>query len=287
MNSNGPASVDDASVDDDAPAELLLRAAPPRAQRDLLIRPRLMLDAGRFRGAPAILLQAPAGYGKTSLLAQWRRESLGVGAIVPWLTASPEDDPRLLLRGLVVAFRAAAGRPSFGHSILASAQSDPVESITKWLAEIARTALDTVLVVDEADSLPSESFAALAYVLRNLPPNLRALIGMRGESGRELDDLVAYGQCATVGPQDLRFDASESIELVRLRFGADFDSNAAVRLHEMADGWPLGIQLMLAVMASGREPRAAAEGLLQQKGRCGAGSFRSSSPISIPRISSS
>ena len=141
-----------------------------------------------------------------------------------------------------------------------------MEGLTEWLAEIARSALDTVLVLDEADRLPPESFEALAYVLRNLPPNLRALVGMRGEMLAGLDDLVDYGQCATVGPSDLRFDVDETIELVRQRFGADFDPAIAVRLHEMADGWPLGIQLVLAVMAADRDPRAAAETLLRQKG---------------------
>ena len=60
----------------------MLKATPPRLQRDLLARPRLLLGAGRFRDAPAVLVQAPGGYGKTSLLAQWRRECLGTGAIV-------------------------------------------------------------------------------------------------------------------------------------------------------------------------------------------------------------
>ena len=256
----------DTSAGQEASAALVLKATPPRIQRHLLGRPRLMLGAGRFRDVPAVLVQAPAGYGKTSLLAQWRRESLGNGAIVLWLTASPADDPRALLRSLIVAFRAAACRPTFGHAVLASALPDPVEGLTEWLAEIARSALDTVLVLDEADRLPPESFEALAYVLRNLPPNLRALVGMRGERLAGLDDLVDYGQCATVGPSDLRFDVDETIELVRQRFGADFDPAIAARLHEMADGWPLGIQLVLAVMAADRDPRAAAETLLRQKG---------------------
>ena len=255
-----------APLGQEASAGLVLKATPPRIQRDLLSRPRLLLGAGRFRDVPAVLIQAPAGYGKTSLLAQWRRESLGNGAIVLWLTASPADDPRRLLRSLIVAFRAAALRPTFGHAVLASVLPDPVEGLTEWLAEIAQSALDTVLVIDEADRLPPASFDALAYVLRNLPPNLRALVGMRGEMLAGLGDLVAYGQCATVGPSDLRFDVDELIELVRQRFGADFDPGIAVRLHEMSDGWPLGIQLVLAVMAADRDPRAAAETLLKQKG---------------------
>ena len=122
-----------------------------------------------------------------------------------------------------------------------------------------------MLVIDEAERLPAESCETLAYVLRNLPPNLRALVGMRGEMRADLDDLVDYGQCATVGPSDLRFDVDETIELVRQRFGA-VDAGVAVRLQEMADGWPLGLQLILSVMAADRDPRAAAQTLLEQKG---------------------
>ena len=112
-------------------AALVLKATPPRIPRDLLVRPRLLLGAGRFRNVPAILVQAPAGYGKTSLFAQWRRESLGEGAVVTWLTASSEDDPRRLLQSLIVAFRTAACRPTFGDAVLASAVPDAIEGFTR------------------------------------------------------------------------------------------------------------------------------------------------------------
>lgn len=246
-------------------AGLVLKATPPRIQRDQLARPRLLLDDTRLRDVPAIFIQAPGGYGKTSLLAQWRRECLGTGSVVPWLTAGRGDDPRRLLQGLVAGFAAAACRPGFGESLLA-APPDPLEGLTEWLAEVARSALDTVLVLDEAERLPAGSFEAVTYLLRNLPPNLRVLIGTRGAVPADLDDLVAYGQCATVGAADLRFTLDETIALIRQRFGSEFDAGLAVRLHEIADGWPLGLQLMLAVMAGDRDPRAAAEALLAETG---------------------
>ena len=71
---------------------------------------------------------------------------------------------------------------------------------------------------------------------------------------------------STVAAAELRFDVDETIALVRQRFGADFDAGVAVRLHEMADGWPLGLQLALAVAAADRDPQAAAEALLRQSG---------------------
>ena len=128
-----------------------------------------------------------------------------------------------------------------------------------------------MLVVDEAERLPPASLEALAYLVRNLPPNLRILIGMRGEMPAGLDDLVAYGQCATVAASDLRFDVDETIELVRQRFGPDFDPGTAVRLHEMADGWSFGIPARSrrdggrARSVGGRGEAAQAEGPLHHR----------------------
>jgi LuxR family maltose regulon positive regulatory protein len=54
----------------------------------------------------------------------------------------------------------------------------------------------------------------------------------------------------------LRFQLDETIELVRARFGARVDRDAAARLHELTEGWPLGLQLALSVMAAGSDPQA-------------------------------
>jgi LuxR family maltose regulon positive regulatory protein len=59
-----------------------------------------------------------------------------------------------------------------------------------------------------------------------------------------------------VGPAQLRFELGETIALVRSRLGASVDDDAAARLHELAEGWPLGLQLALTVMSSGADPRA-------------------------------
>ena len=71
-----------------------------------------------------------------------------------------------------------------------------------------------------------------------------------------LDDLVNYGMATVVGPAQLRFQLDETIELVRARFGQRVDRDAAARLHELAEGWPLGLQLALSVMSAGADPQA-------------------------------
>ncbi|WP_284617667.1 helix-turn-helix transcriptional regulator [Aquabacterium humicola] len=237
--------------------DLLLRIAPPRVPRHLLARPRLAADAPRWRDAPVRLVQAPAGFGKTSLLAQWRREHLAHGTVVAWFTAGERDDPPRLLRGLTLALRAGAGRPTFGHTVLEGGAGGltGLEAVTAWLAELAHSALDTVLVIDEADRLPEPTRDVLAYLLRNAPPNLRAVVAARIDCRLGLDDLVAYGDCVALGPPQLAFELAETLDLVRQRGGGQVAADDAARLHELTEGWPLGLQLVLAALATAGDAR--------------------------------
>jgi LuxR family maltose regulon positive regulatory protein len=235
--------------------DLALRVAPPRVPRHLLARARLAADHPRWREAQVLLVQSPAGFGKTSLLAQWRREHLAHGTVVAWLTASERDDPSRLLRGLTLALRSGAGRPNFGHALLDSGVAE-LEGITGWLAELAHTALDTVLIVDEVDRLAEPARDALGYLLRNAPPNLRVVLAARIDCRLDLQDLVAYGQCVVLGAPQLAFELPETLELVAQRGSARLDADAAARLHELTEGWPLGLQLVLAALAEASDPRA-------------------------------
>ena len=200
----------------------------------------------------------PRQAGKTSLLAQWRLEQLAHGAVVAWLSAQATDEPQRLVQGLALAFRAGAGRPTFGHTLFDAAALQGLEGITMWLAEVAETALNAVLIIDEADRLPPTSRDALAYLLHNTLPNLRAIVAARPASQLGIDDLIAYGQCAVLGAPLLRFQLDETLELARRQLGSHFDPDAVARLHEWTEGWPLGLQLALSMMAGGSNPRPAA-----------------------------
>jgi LuxR family maltose regulon positive regulatory protein len=236
--------------------DLQLRVTPPRVPRHQIARPRLQSDNEQLRDDPVILVQASAGFGKTSLLAQWRREHLARGSVVAWLSAQPQDDVPRFVQSLALAVRAGAGRPSFGHTLIETAPLAGLEGVTAWLAEVAQTALDIVLIVDEADRLPAAAREALGYLLRNAPSNLRVVVAARADHPIDVDDLVAYGSCTVVGPAQLRFRLDETIELARARFGNRVDRDAAARLHELTEGWPLGLQLALSVMAAGSDPEA-------------------------------
>ena len=238
---------------------LVLRTMPPREPRHQLLRPRLGLDAEAFRDRPILVVQAPAGFGKTSLLGQWRREHLARGAAAAWISADNHGDPRRFLHALTLAVRVGCGRPAFGRFFLegGGAPGGELEGITAWLAEVAQTSLDMVLIVDEVERLAARNFTSLVYLLHNLPPNLRVIIAGRSEISDAVADLTAYDACVSVGPEVLRFSLEETISFVRSRFGENVDADACARLHEITEGWPLGLQLALAAVEGWGDPRVA------------------------------
>jgi LuxR family maltose regulon positive regulatory protein len=252
-----------------APDDLLLKVTPPRVPRQQLVRPHLRAGHERLSDQPVILVQAPGGYGKTSLLAQWRREHLAQGRAVAWLTAQAQDDAQRFVRALALAVRTGAGRPTFGHTLLEAATPAGLEGVTLWMAEVAQSALDLVLIVDEVDRLPEATRDALAYLLRNAPSNLRAVVAARADCHLAIDDLVSYGMATVVGPAQLRFRLDETIELVHARFGTRVDRDVAARLHELTEGWPLGLQLALSVMAAGSDPQTEISAMAAQGGTLG------------------
>ena len=112
-----------------------------------------------------------------------------------------------------------AGRRTAGvrpHAARGAAAERPSRASPSWLAEVAQTALDIVLIVDEAEHLPAESREAA-----RVPAAQRAAQPARAWSRRArtadlgIDDLIEYGQCVPVGASLLRFELDETIALVQ------------------------------------------------------------------------
>ncbi len=238
--------------------EATLKIIPPRAPRDMLARVRLGSDSEQFRDRAVTLVHAPPGFGKTSLLIQWRQEYLRHGSAVAWLSLDSHDDPLRLLAGLTLAVRAGSGRIAFGKRLLegGALADSPLEGGTAWLAEVARSALDTVLILDEAEKLPQASLDTLVYLLENLPPNLRVVIAARAGFDKVVRRLSASGRCVSVDAVALRFRLDETMALIGSRLDAVIDAEASAKLHDVTEGWPLGLQLALATVADSADPVA-------------------------------
>ena len=201
---------------------------PPAAPPHHLRRSRLLDLLDEAVAGPLTLVIAPAGAGKTSLLAGWATECAHP---VAWLSLDESDrDPAQLGRRVATALDA-----------LAPGRRDGAEAA----APLSVLVIDDVHVIDDDDRLAE----SLATFLQHLPPWLHALVASRRDLALPLDRLRARGQLREVRFSELRFTSDEAHDLLsRLA-----PSLAEEQLHAAvaeAGGWAASLQLVALVARS-------------------------------------
>jgi len=185
-------------------------------RRDLVPRPLLIerLNAGMER--KLVLVSAPAGFGKSTLLSSWIAHS---GIAAGWVSLDEEDnDPVRFLTYVVAALQAAlqALAPSICETPMAMLQSSlplPIESIlTSLINELASVPQDFVLVLDDYHLIHTPSVhERLAFLLEHQPPQMHLVIATRSDPFfLPLSRLRARGQMLGIRADDLRFLPQEA-----------------------------------------------------------------------------
>ena len=218
----------------------------PRRRPGFVPRPRLAgrLEEGLARGL--VLACAPAGSGKTVLLADWARHG---GRPVAWLSLDVGDnDPARFWRHVVAALGQA--RPGIGE--LAGPVLGPLEASSPdglVMALINGLAADpgedeVLLVLDDYHLIDSHPVhGSLLFLLEHLPPGLRMVLASRSDPPLPLARLRAGGQLAELRAAELRFTADEAAALLREATGADLPGTAVAALTARTEGWAAGLQL--------------------------------------------
>jgi len=217
----------------------------PAPRPGLVPRPRLTtrLDKGLARGL--VLVCAPAGYGKTVLLADWARHG---GHPTGWLSLDAGDnDPARFWRHAVAALDRA--RPGIGER-LAPLLGPPAPSsfqglVTALINELAAQPGDdeALLVLDDYHVIGSQQVhESLAFLLEHMPAGMCVLLASRSDPPLPLPRLRARGQLTEVREAELRFTPAEAGELLQHAASAlPYASVAA--LAARTEGWAAGLQL--------------------------------------------
>jgi LuxR family transcriptional regulator, maltose regulon positive regulatory protein len=217
----------------------------PASRPDLVPRPRLAdrLDEGLARGL--VLVCAPAGYGKTVLLADWARRG---GHPAGWLSLDEGDnDPARFWRHAVAALDRA--RPGLGERV-APLLGPPAPSsfqalVTALINELAAEpdAEETLLVLDDYHVISAQAVhESLAFLLEHRPPGIWVVLASRSDPPLPLARLRVRGQLAEVRVADLRFTPEEAAVLLQ-HVAAALPDASVVALAARTEGWAAGLQL--------------------------------------------
>ncbi len=227
----------------------------PRRRRGAVDRPRLNDRLSRGAESALTLVSAPAGFGKTTLLAEWLAVASSGGRSAGWLSLDQRDnDPVLFWTYLISALKTAA--PGVGEGALSLLQSPqaPIEAVLATLLnDLAALAHDVVLVLDDFHLVDGpEVRDGIAFLLEHLPPQIHLVIAGRTDPALPLARLRARGELVEIRAADLRFTPGEAAAYLNEVMGLALTTQHVAALEGRTEGWIAALQLA-ALSLRGRE----------------------------------
>jgi LuxR family transcriptional regulator, maltose regulon positive regulatory protein len=222
------------------------RFSPPQQHVHLIQRPALTgaLEEGLHRRL--ILLQAPAGYGKSTLLAQWRDVLATRGVRAVWLSLDEDCGVAAEFLACIVLAAAFAGVEvaALDTATLQSTETQILRSaLSAFLAELDRDRQPVVFILDDYHlAQNSQTDALLDLFVRRMPEHAHLVLASRARPGLALPQLRAQGQIRELGAEQLRFSTEEAFDLL----GGNLGDEEIVDLAGRLEGWPIALQLAVA-----------------------------------------
>ena len=227
----------------------------PRRRRGLTARPRLMQRLNLVPESALTLVSAPAGFGKTTLLAEWLAAAPADKYPAAWLSLDQRDnDPGVFWPYLVAAFdRAAPGVAASARSLLQSPQP-PIEAVLDTLLnDLDTIPNDVVLVLDDYHVIEAREVQdGMAYLLEHLPPQVHLVLACRADPALPLARLRGRGELVEIRAADLRFTPDEAAAYLNGVMGLELTASDVAALETRTEGWITAIQLA-ALSMQGRD----------------------------------
>ncbi len=210
---------------------------------DQLKRDRLLVVLEQHAHARLVLIHAPAGYGKTTLLAQWYQRLTAAGQGAAWIWLDDDDNDA----GRFGAILSQALVPD------ASVGLDLIDAINRCLQVHSRF----TLFLDEEEHLTAPDAIQLLELMLDLSPaNLHLVIGSRSSPQRLATRLRLRDDFLELTARDLAFQSDEIAPFMQTRCGVRLDAATVEQLARRTEGWVAALQLAAAEIAHGESSQA-------------------------------
>jgi ATP/maltotriose-dependent transcriptional regulator MalT len=237
------------------------QAPPPRA--GAVTRQRLDDRLRAARATRLCVVAAPAGWGKTTLLAQWASQPEEQHRTA-WVSLDRSDDEPVRFWTYVLTALCGVDPPVGGRA-LAALSAPGVEPVTVALPllinELVANAGHYVLVLDDVHVLRDRRvWEGLEFLLTYLPASLRLVMAGRADPALPLARMRARGELTEIRAEDLRFTPEEAVAMITTVGGAQLPPPALTQVWRRTEGWAAGLQLAaLSIRGSDRPDATAAQ----------------------------
>ncbi len=244
------------------PHILRTKLLPPRLHGDTIRRTPLLARLTADGGRKATMVVAPAGFGKTTLVNQWIRETMPPDAVA-WLSLEEDDnEAERFWRYLIAAWQTID--PTIGQAAVAQFDAPlpmpfaptPIQpAITLLLNDLATRTDPAVVVVDDYHAITDKAIHhALTFFLEQLPDPCRMVLITRHTSPLSLARLRAHGSLTELHADTLRFSPAETEQFLTQTVPFPIDPDAIQRLWERTEGWAVGLRLATLALQGGTIP---------------------------------
>lgn len=233
------------------PTKLLI----PHTRPELVPRSRLIEQLNKGFHGTLTLVSAPAGFGKTTLVADWverlrRKKPLPAEVLAAWLSLDERDnDLSQFLRYFLTAFnqlkRIDSLSEKVGLELLQLPNMPPVETIlSPLMVALASEDQKIILVLDDYHLIEAQPIhKALNFWLENAPPQVHTVVITREDPPVPLARLRVRNQLTELRAADLRFTESEATQFLNNIMGLRLDAKSVALLEGRTEGWAAGLQM--------------------------------------------
>ncbi|NIB38428.1 hypothetical protein HBA55_02465 [Pseudomaricurvus alkylphenolicus] len=228
------------------------KITPQVAMADTELRPRLVDVLKDLESTALLLIQAPAGYGKTTLLQQFQQHLHKADQSVAWLTLyHTENDPMRAVAHIAAAFAVLDEEIDREMAPYFTATPPyPVEDVIASLINcLERFSSGVTLVLDDYHEITSSAVhSAVFFLLSNLPPSAHCIMASRARPPFEFSRLELRGKVITLGRNELRFTRDEIAHYLKTSGRLALSSESLDILSTQTEGWITAIKLAMMSM---------------------------------------